>query len=71
MGRYDHRSMAGSTVCRQETITAQHVNPIYRHDQHSRVRNSAPNQQNMIMLLAIAAEVSQQHAPLKSRPTLK
>jgi hypothetical protein len=44
-GKYDHR-----TACHSR----------YQQDQHSRVRNSASNQQNMLMLFAIAAEVSQQ-----------
>jgi hypothetical protein len=35
---------------------------------HSRVGNSASNQQNMIMLLATAAKLSQQNAALKLRP---
>jgi hypothetical protein len=35
---------------------------------HSRVGNSASNQQNTIMLLATAAKLSQQNAALKLRP---
>jgi len=47
------------------TLTAQAYG-LYDH--RSKAGSSVSNQQNMIMLLATAAEVSQQDAPLKVRP---